>query len=86
MRGADDAVALIVVAQTDRDNLGHQRVFLQRLDRRKIDIARRHVQMQHTGQNQLHRAAFGAHDHVNAGQIPVKGALHMVRYQQQKGD
>ena len=86
LRAAHNAEALKTVAQTDGDDFGHQGIFGQRLDGCPIDIARRHVQVQHTGQNQLHRAALGTHDHVDTGQVAVKSALQMVRDQQQKAN
>ncbi len=86
MRGADDAVTVKVVAQADGDDAGNQRVLFQCTHRLQWHIARRHVNVQHAAQNQLHGAALGTHNHVNAGQVALEGFGELVPDQQQKGD
>ena len=85
-RGANDAVALETVAHADRNQLGHLRVGLQRLHIGQRHIAGGRVDLKHARQNQLQRAAFGTHHHVNASQVARKGLLNLVVDQQHQRD
>ena len=71
-RGADDAKATKTVPQTDRDDAGDQRVFLQLPHSLQRHVAGGNVQVQHAAQDQLQRAALGAHHEVNTGQITLE--------------
>ena len=73
-------VTLQVVAQADGNHLRNQRVFLERIDRCQGNIARRYIQVQDAGQNQLHRATLSPHHRVDSGQVTVKSTLYMVRH------
>ena len=85
-RGTDDAVALEVIAQADGDHLRDQRIGPQGIDGAQLNIAGRHIQVEHAGQNELHRAALGTHHHIDTSQVAIKSTLHLVGNQQQKRD
>ena len=75
--GAHDAKAPEGIAQADGNELGHARVFGDLLHGLQRDVARRHVDVEHARQNELHGAAFGTHHRVNPGQIALKSPVHL---------
>ena len=84
--GAHNAEPAKTVTQADRDEFGHLRVGLQRLDGRQRHITGGHVQVKHARQDQLHRAALGTDHHVNARQVTFKRRVDLVADQQQQRD
>ena len=85
-RGAHDAIALVAVTQAERHHLGHQRVLLQRLHLLQGDVARGHVDVEHPRQDELQRAALGAHHQVNAFQVTLKSPVELGGHQQHQRD
>ncbi|MDR6153404.1 hypothetical protein QF021_001493 [Acidovorax delafieldii] len=85
-RGAHDAVALIAVAQAQRDDLRHQRVLLQSLHFLQGDVASGYINMENARQDELQRAALGAHYQVDAAQITLKRLVELRGDQQHQGD
>ena len=78
VRTANNAKTLKTVAQAQWNHLRHQRMFLQFQHRLQRHIARRHVDVEHTRQNQLHRAALGPHHQIDALQVALKRFVELV--------
>ena len=81
-RSTHNAKALKVVAQANGHHAGHHRVRLQRLDGLQRHVTGRHIQVKNAGQNELHRAAFGAHHHINPRQIALERLTQLVADQE----
>jgi hypothetical protein len=82
---ADDAPAAEGVAQRHRHGLRHQGLPPQQLQRRQRDVAGGGVQVEDAGQHDLHGAAFGAHDEVDAGQVAPQAGLDLGAGAQHEG-
>ena len=78
VRTADNAKTLKTVAQAERNDLRHQRMFLQFQHRLQRHVAGRHVDVEHTRQNQLHRTALGTYHQIDALQVALKGFVKLV--------
>ena len=81
-----DAKASKAVAQTQRNQFGDSRVLLQGFHLCQRDIARGRIDMKHARQNQLHGAAFGTDDDVNALQIALKSMVDLAADEQNQRD
>ena len=65
------------VTQAQRNQFGDLRVLLQFFHLGQRDVAGGGVDVKHTRQNQLHRAAFRTDDHVDSCQITLKSAVNL---------
>ena len=83
--GTDDAKRPEAVAQTQRNHLRHLRVLRQCLHLGQRHVAGRHVDVEHTRQNQLHGAALGPDHGVDTGQIAFERVVDLGADQQHEG-
>ncbi|MNV67454.1 hypothetical protein D3C71_1602570 [compost metagenome] len=59
---------------------------MQRLYLLQRDVAGRHVDVKHARQNELQRAALGAHHQVNAREVALERLVELRSHQQHQRD
>ena len=86
VRRAGDAEPAERVAERERDRPLDRTMLreLLRLDER--DVARRRVDVKHRRQDELHRAALGARDEIDAARVAAHALLELVARQQEQRD
>ena len=83
-RAADNPEPTKTVAHADGNDFRHLRMQLQRLHGGQRNVAGGNIELQHAGQNKLHRATLGADDRIDARQVALECGVDLVADQQQE--
>ena len=86
VRRADDPEAAEAVAERERDRLLHRPVLRELLRGGERDVAGGRVEMEHGGQDELHRTALRAGHQVDAARVATHPLLDLMRGEQDERD